>query len=223
MSLSKWIKYKCKISNANHIEMNIHARQGGFPFRAYSGSCCLLPRHFTGTHQGQILLAKPFKGGTAAHMCWMELKWLRDEVLLEIEALAMVIRIHLVVGETLIAQHDWGCQDTWFFWWLHNGLVPPLPPPQSCALTALPLSSFGRERKLPPPSFFLVEIVQYWGLHPTWDNGQASPPWWAICPPLQHGFNKLPQSDAWAAIRRGWPRALRLGFIRIHKITAWLI
>jgi hypothetical protein len=26
-SLSQWIKYKCKISNTNHIEMDIYARQ----------------------------------------------------------------------------------------------------------------------------------------------------------------------------------------------------
>ena len=46
-------------------------------------------------------------------MGWMELNCLvRDKVLLEIEVLAMVSGIHLVVGETLIAQHDWGCRDT---------------------------------------------------------------------------------------------------------------
>jgi hypothetical protein len=30
--------------------------------------------------------------------------------------------------------------------------------------------------------------------------------------PLRCGFNDLPQSDTWAAIQRGLPRALRLGF-----------
>ena len=38
-------------------------------------------------------------------------------------------------------------------------------------------------------------------------------------PLLWCGFNGLPQSDAWVAIRRGWPRALtRLGLIKIDKI-----
>ncbi len=97
--------------NTNRIEMNKYSRQGGFPSRVCSGSCSLLRRHYTGTHRGQILSAKPFEGGTA-HRHWVELKCLRDKVLLEIEALAMVSGIHLVVGETLIAQHDWGCQDT---------------------------------------------------------------------------------------------------------------
>ena len=32
-------------------------------------------------------------------------------------------------------------------------------------------------------------------------------------PPLWRRFNELPQSDEWVAIRRGWPRALRRGFI----------
>jgi hypothetical protein len=45
-------------------------------------------------------------------MCWKKLKCLIDNVLLEMEVLAMVSEIHLVVGETLIAQHDWGCYDT---------------------------------------------------------------------------------------------------------------
>ncbi len=72
----------------------------------------VLPRQYAGTHWGQILFAKPFEGGTD-HMGWMELNCLvRDKVLLEIEVLAMVSGIHLVVGETLIAQHDWGCRDT---------------------------------------------------------------------------------------------------------------
>ena len=38
-------------------------------------------------------------------------------------------------------------------------------------------------------------------------------------PPLQYGFNQLPQSDAWAAIQRGQPKALKLDFIQIVKIT----
>ncbi len=32
-------------------------------------------------------------------------------------------------------------------------------------------------------------------------------------PPLQHRFNESPQSDVWAAIQRGWPRAVTLGFL----------
>jgi hypothetical protein len=32
-------------------------------------------------------------------------------------------------------------------------------------------------------------------------------------PPLWLEFNELPQSDAWAAIQRDWPRALMLGFV----------
>jgi len=42
-------------------------------------------------------------------MCWKKLKCLIDNVLLEMKVLAMVSEIHLVVGETLIVQHDWGC------------------------------------------------------------------------------------------------------------------
>jgi hypothetical protein len=34
------------------------------------------------------------------------------KVLLEMEELAMVSEIWFVVEETLIAKHDWGCQDT---------------------------------------------------------------------------------------------------------------
>ena len=71
-SISKWIKYKCKISNNICIEMDIYARQGGFRSRACCGSYHLLPRHYTGTHRGQILTAKPFEGGTV-RTCWMEI------------------------------------------------------------------------------------------------------------------------------------------------------
>ena len=114
--LSKWIKYMCKISSTNRIEMNTYARQGVFLSRACSGSSCLLTRHYTGTHQGQILLAKSFKGGTA-HMCWLKLsKCLRDMILLEMEVLTIMSEIYLVVGKTLIAQHDCGCQNTLILW-----------------------------------------------------------------------------------------------------------
>jgi hypothetical protein len=81
-----------------------------FPCRTFSGSSWILPRHYTWTHRDQILSAKTFGGGTA-HACWMKLKYLRDNVLLEMEVLVMVSEVHLVVGETLIAQHDWGCED----------------------------------------------------------------------------------------------------------------
>jgi hypothetical protein len=44
-------------------------------------------------------------------------------------------------------------------------------------------------------------------------------------PPLRREFNESPQSDAWAAIRRGRARArvLCLGFIEFGKIKAMLI
>ena len=35
---------------------------------------------------------------------------------------------------------------------------------------------------------------------------------------LKRGFNGSPRSNAWAAIRRGWPRALWLGLVKFHKI-----
>jgi hypothetical protein len=86
-------------------------REASLPKLALGHACCFLPRHYTGTHRGQILSAKPFEGGTV-HTCWIKLKCLSDKLLIKIEALAMVSGVHLVVGETLIAQHDCGCWDS---------------------------------------------------------------------------------------------------------------
>ena len=38
--------------------------------------------------------------------------------------------------------------------------------------------------------------------------------------PLLRAFNELSQSDAWAAIQRGQPMAVCLGFIQFDKIKA---
>jgi len=40
---------------------------------------------------------------------------------------------------------------------------------------------------------------------------------------LQRGFNGLPRSNAWAAIRRGWLRELWLGLVKFHKIMKVLL
>jgi hypothetical protein len=42
-------------------------------------------------------------------------------------------------------------------------------------------------------------------------------------PHLRHGFNESHQSGACTVIRRCWPRALRLGFVKFDKVTVYLI
>jgi hypothetical protein len=74
---------------------------------------------------------------------------------------------------------------------------------------------FGRERKTPIPSRFpTVGIVPEIRRASTQLPPQASSPCMVFrLPPLWRQFNESPHSDAWAAIRRGWPRALRQEFI----------
>ena len=52
-----------------------------------------------------------------------------------------------------------------------------------------------RGNKNPPHRLCMVGIVQYWGRHPTQDNPQTSPPWWAVCPPC--GGDSMGVLHAW--------------------------
>ena len=52
--------------------------------------------------------------------------------------------------------------------------------------------------------FCTVGIVQYWGRRPTQKKNTNITTTVSLSPPLRCGFNGLPASDTWAAIRRGW-------------------
>jgi len=79
-------------------------------------------------------------------------------------------------------------------------------------LTALPIG-FGQEQKNPAPW-----IMNGRNSTKTPLNINTTLPTNIITmvfrlPPLRRRFNESPQSDACAAIPKGWPRAVRRGFI----------
>ena len=108
----QWLVCDFVPSNILHLQLAIYCDTPGYKLpRNVTDELCMIEKQLP--HNSYVtIFGQNIRRWNYSYVLDGKLKCLRDKVLLDMKVLAMVSEIHLVVGEILIAQHDWSCQDT---------------------------------------------------------------------------------------------------------------